>query len=44
MWLVLDYFCDGIYILDIVVHLHTGARQEMTPILTSAWQCLISGS
>lgn len=44
MWLVLDYFCDGIYILDIVVHLHTGGRQEMTPILTSAWKCLISGS
>lgn len=24
IWLVLDYFSDGIYILDVVVHLHTG--------------------
>nr|XP_054594888.1 cyclic nucleotide-gated cation channel [Nothobranchius furzeri]XP_054594889.1 cyclic nucleotide-gated cation channel [Nothobranchius furzeri] len=24
VWLVLDYVCDGIYILDIVVRLHTG--------------------
>ncbi|KAM9850130.1 cyclic nucleotide-gated cation channel-like [Aulostomus maculatus] len=24
VWLVLDYICDGIYILDIVVRLHTG--------------------
>uniref|UniRef100_A0A674NPR4 Cyclic nucleotide gated channel subunit alpha 2 n=2 Tax=Takifugu rubripes TaxID=31033 RepID=A0A674NPR4_TAKRU len=28
MWLVLDYFCDGIYILDIVVHLHTGFLEQ----------------
>ncbi|XP_056295607.1 cyclic nucleotide-gated cation channel-like [Pseudoliparis swirei] len=24
VWLVLDYLCDGVYILDIAVHLHTG--------------------
>ncbi|XP_022073372.1 cyclic nucleotide-gated cation channel-like isoform X4 [Acanthochromis polyacanthus] len=24
VWLVLDYVCDGVYILDIVVRLHTG--------------------
>lgn len=24
VWLVLDYICDGVYILDIAVRLHTG--------------------
>lgn len=24
VWLVLDYVCDGVYILDIAVRLHTG--------------------
>lgn len=28
MWLVLDYFCDGIYILDVVVRLHTGTGHD----------------
>lgn len=24
MWLLPDYICDGVYILDVVVRLHTG--------------------
>ncbi|XP_029298256.1 cyclic nucleotide-gated cation channel-like isoform X1 [Cottoperca gobio] len=24
MWLILDYICDGVYILDIAIRLHTG--------------------
>lgn len=27
VWLVLDYVCDGVYILDIAVRLHTGAEK-----------------
>lgn len=27
MWLVLDYFCDTIYILDTIVRLRTGKTQ-----------------
>lgn len=26
VWLVLDYICDGVYILDIAVRLHTGTE------------------
>lgn len=26
VWLVLDYICDGVYILDIAVRLHTGTQ------------------
>ncbi len=36
VWLFLDYFCDLIYILDMVVHAHEGAllgRQRFTPKL-----------
>ncbi|KAF7651594.1 hypothetical protein LDENG_00108880 [Lucifuga dentata] len=28
VWLVLDYVCDGVYILDVVVRLHTGFLDE----------------
>lgn len=27
VWLVLDYVCDGVYILDIAVRLHTGTER-----------------
>lgn len=27
VWLVLDYVCDGVYILDIAVRLHTGTEK-----------------
>lgn len=26
IWQVLDYTCDGVYILDIAVRLHTGTQ------------------
>lgn len=29
VWLVLDYICDGVYILDIAVRLHTGTERAM---------------
>lgn len=28
VWLVLDYICDGVYILDIAVRLHTGTEKQ----------------
>lgn len=28
VWLVLDYVCDGVYILDIAVRLHTGTEKR----------------
>lgn len=28
MWLVLDYICDGVYILDIAVRLRTGTGKH----------------
>ncbi|XP_072296147.1 cyclic nucleotide gated channel subunit alpha 2a [Eucyclogobius newberryi] len=28
VWLVLDYVCDGVYILDIIVRLHTGFLEQ----------------
>ena len=39
MWLVLDYFCDGVYILDVVVRLHTGTTLDLT--LVTEKKCLI---
>lgn len=33
VWLVLDYICDGVYILDIAVRLHTGTENNDTQIL-----------
>lgn len=30
MWLALDYSCDGIYLIDIVVHLYLGKYQTST--------------
>lgn len=41
MWLVLDYFCDGVYILDVVVRLHTGTGYDLTQILMTELKCLI---
>lgn len=33
VWLVLDYVCDGVYILDIAVRLHTGPENNATQML-----------
>lgn len=41
MWLVLDYFCDGVYILDVVVRLHTGNDHDLTQILMTELKCFI---
>lgn len=32
MWLVLDYSCDAIYILDTIVRLRTGKTHTGIPI------------
>lgn len=28
-WLVLDYVCDGVYIVDVAVRLHTGTEKHI---------------
>lgn len=39
VWLVLDYICDGVYILDIAVRLHTGTERDGATRLTFLGLC-----
>lgn len=36
MWLLPDYICDGVYIMDVVVRLHTGTAKDMISNFISA--------
>lgn len=40
VWLVLDYICDGVYILDIAVRLHTGTEKMSARVKN--WAVLIT--
>lgn len=42
VWLVLDYICDGVYILDIAVRLHTGTERDGATRLNVSFKFNIS--